>query len=149
MIVVLSQTPGSIMVSLREVIDKFGTLSHVVLATVEGTKPRLRPMTLVRHGASFFFATGSEANKVKQLESNPQVEIILQWKEEPNNGYIRLDGKAVRETNKETVADLYERFEYLSKLWRGPDDPTIVVYKVEARNYDYMKPGEWASIKIG
>jgi general stress protein 26 len=136
------------MVSLREVINKFGTLSHVVLATVEGTKPRLRPMTLVRHGASFFFATGSEANKVKQLESNPQVEIILQWKEEPNNGYIRLDGKAVRETNKETVADLYERFEYLSKLWRGPDDPTIVVYRVEARNYDYMKPGEWASIKI-
>ncbi|MFA9435603.1 MAG: pyridoxamine 5'-phosphate oxidase family protein [Candidatus Bathyarchaeota archaeon] len=137
------------MVSLREVIDKFGTLSHVVLATVEGTKPRLRPMTLVRHGASFFFATGSEANKVKQLESNPQVEIILQWKEEPNNGYIRLDGKAVRETNKETVADLYERFEYLSKLWKGPDDPTLVVYRVEARNYDYMKPGEWASIKIG
>ena len=137
------------MVSLREVIDKFGTLSHVVLATVEGTKPRLRPITLVRHGASFFFATGSEANKVKQLESNPQVEIILQWKEEPNNGYIRLDGKAVRETNKETVADLYERFEYLSKLWKGPDDPTLVVYRVEARNYDYMKPGEWASIKIG
>ncbi|MES0324284.1 MAG: pyridoxamine 5'-phosphate oxidase family protein [Candidatus Bathyarchaeia archaeon] len=137
------------MVSLREVINKFGTLSHVVLATVEGTKPRLRPMTLVRHGASFFFATGSEANKVKQLESNPQVEIILQWKEEPNNGYIRLDGKAVRETNKETVADLYERFEYLSKLWKGPDDPTLVVYRVEARNYDYMKPGEWASIKIG
>ena len=137
------------MVSLREVIDKFGTLSHVVLATVEGTKPRLRPMTLVRHGASFFFATGSESNKVKQLESNPQVEIILQWKEEPNNGYIRLDGKAVRETNKETVADLYERFEYLSKLWKGPDDPTLVVYRVEARNYDYMKPGEWASIKIG
>ena len=136
------------MVSLREVIDKFGTLSHVVLATVEGTKPRLRPMTLVRHGASFFFATGSESNKVKQLESNPQVEIILQWKEEPNNGYIRLDGKAVRETNKETVADLYERFEYLRKLWKGPDDPTIVVYRVEARNYDYMKPGEWASIKI-
>jgi len=137
------------MISLREVINKFGILSHVVLATVEGTKPRLRPMTLVRHGASFFFATGSESNKVKQLESNPQVEIILQWKEEPNNGYIRLDGKAVRETNKETVADLYERFEYLSKLWRGPDDPTLVVYRVEARNYDYMKPGEWASIKIG
>ena len=137
------------MVSLREVINKFGTLSHVVLATVEGTKPRLRPMTLVRHGASFFFATGSEANKVKQLESNPKVEIILQWKEESNNGYIRLDGKAVRETNKETVTDLYERFEYLSKLWKGPDDPTIVVYRVEARNYDYMKPGEWASIKIG
>ena len=137
------------MVSLKEVIDKFGTLSHVVLATVDGTKPRLRPMTLVRHGVSFFFATGSEAHKVKQLESNPQVEIILQWKEEPNNGYIRLDGKAVKESNNETVSELYERFEYLSKLWKGPDDPTLVVYRVEARYYDYMKSGEWASIKIG
>ena len=136
------------MVSLREVIDKFGTLSHVVIATVEGTKPRLRPMTLVRHDASFFFATGSDAEKVKQLESNPEVEIILQWKEEPNNGYVRLDGKAVKETNKEIVTELYEMFEYFSKLWKGSDDPTLVVYRVEARYYDYMKPGEWASIKI-
>ena len=77
------------------------------------------------------------------------MEIILQWKEEPNNGYIRLDGKAVKETNKETVTELYERFEYLSKLWWGRPVPSIVVYRVEARNYDYMKPGEWASIKIG
>ncbi len=52
---------------LAEVIDKFGTLSRVVVATVEGTSPRLRPMTLVRHGASFYFATGSNAEKVKQL----------------------------------------------------------------------------------
>ena len=59
------------MVSLREIIDKVGTLSHVVLATVVETKPRFRPMTLVRHSASFFFATGSDADKVKQLESNP------------------------------------------------------------------------------
>ncbi len=136
------------MVSLTEVIDKFGTLSHVVMATVEGTRPRLRPMTMVRHGPSFYFATGSDAEKVKQLESNPQVEIILQWKEEPNNGYIRLDGKAVKETNMETIAELYHRFEYFSKLWKGPDDPALVVYRVEAGSYDYMKPGEWASVKI-
>ena len=133
---------------LAEVIDKFGTLSHVVIATVEGTSPRLRPITLVRHGASFFFATGSDAEKVKQLESNPQVEIILQWKEEPNNGYIRLDGEAVKETDAETISVLYHRIEYFSKLWKGPDDPTLVVYRVEARGYDYMKPGEWASVKI-
>ncbi|MBC8463054.1 pyridoxamine 5'-phosphate oxidase family protein [Candidatus Bathyarchaeota archaeon] len=133
---------------LTEVIDKFETLSHVVIATVAGTKPRLRPMTLVRHSASFYFATGSDAEKVKQLESNPMVEIILQWKEESNNGYIRLDGKAVKETDVETITELYNRFEYFSKLWKGPDDPTLVVYRVEAKGYDYMKPGEWASIKI-
>ena len=133
---------------LAEVIDKFGTLSHVVVATVEGTSPRLRPMTLVRHGESFYFATGSDAKKARQLEANPGVEIILQWKEEPNNGYIRLDGEAVVEKDAETIAELYNRFEYFSKLWKGPDDPTLVVYRIEARSYDYMKPGEWASVKI-
>jgi general stress protein 26 len=131
-----------------EIIEKFGALSHVVVATVEDTSPRLRPMTLVRHGASFYFATGSDAEKVKQLESNPGVEIILQWKEGANNGYIRLDGEAVAETDIETIAALYHHFEYFSKLWKAPDDPTLVVYRVEAQNYDYMKPGEWVSIKI-
>ncbi|MBT3283947.1 pyridoxamine 5'-phosphate oxidase family protein [Candidatus Bathyarchaeota archaeon] len=133
---------------LAEVIDKFGVLSHVVVATVESTSPRVRPMTLVRHGASFYFATGSEAEKVKQLDSNPMVEIILQWKEERDNGYIRLDGEAIRETDAETIAILYHRFDYFSKLWKGPDDPTLVVYRVKARSYDYMKPGEWGSVKI-
>jgi general stress protein 26 len=131
-----------------EIIEKFGALSHVVVATVEDTSPRLRPMTLVRHGASFYFATGSDSEKVKQLESNPGVEIILQWKEGANNGYIRLDGKAEMETDAETVSALYNRFEYFSKLWKAPDDPTLVVFRVEARGYDYMKPGEWASVKI-
>ena len=133
---------------LTEVIEKFGTLSHVVVATVEGDKPRLRPMTLVRHESSFYFATGSDAEKVRQLKSNPGVEIILQWKEGPNNGYIRLDGKAVRETAAETISALYSQFEYFSKLWKGPDDPTLVVYRVKAKGYDYMKSGEWASVKV-
>ena len=131
-----------------EIIEKFGTLSHVVIATVEDASPRLRPITLVRHGSSFYFATGSGAEKVKQLESNPKVEIILQWKEGANNGYIRLDGEAVREKDVETVSALYHRFDYFSKLWKAPDDPALVVYRVETRSYDYMKSGEWASVKI-
>jgi len=133
---------------LAEVIDKFGALSHVVIATVEDTSPRLRPMTLVRHRASFYFATGSDAEKVKQLESNPKVGIILQWNEGANNGYIRLDGEAVTEKDIEAISALYHRFDYFSKLWKAPDDPSLVVYRVEARGYDYMKPGEWASVKI-
>ena len=133
---------------LAEIIDRFGALSHVVIATVEDTSPRLRPMTLVRHGAAFYFATGSGAEKVKQLESNPKVEIIIQWKEGANNGYIRLDGEAVAETDRDTVSALYHRFDYFSKLWKAPNDPALVVYRVEARSYDYMKPGEWASVKI-
>jgi hypothetical protein len=28
------------------------------------------------------------------------------------------------------------------------DDPTLVVYKIYQRIFDYMKPGEWASVQV-
>jgi general stress protein 26 len=136
------------MVTLKDVMRQFCDLNYVVLATVEGKSPKLRPITLVKHSDSFYFATGVDANKAKQLDSNPLVEILLQWKEDPNNGYVRLDGKAVKETSIDTVTELYDKFDYFSKLWKSPDDPTLIVYKVKARQYDYMKPGEFTSIII-
>jgi uncharacterized pyridoxamine 5'-phosphate oxidase family protein len=136
------------MVSLDEVLELFRDLNHVVLATVENNSPRLRPMTMVMHNGSFYFATGSSAKKVRHLEENPEGEFILQWKEESNNGYIRVRGKANKVKDLETISGLYNRFEYFSKLWKSPTDPTLVVYNVEPSLYDYLKPGEWESVQI-
>ena len=136
------------MATIDEVLHRFKELNHVVLATVDGDKPKLRPMTLVKHKDTFYFATGSNATKVNQLSQNPEVEFILQWKEEPNNGYIRVEGTALREKSIETITSLYNKHYYFGKLWEGPDDPTLIVYRVEPRVYDYMKPGDWASIIV-
>jgi general stress protein 26 len=119
------------MVSVEKVLSYFKSLNHVVLATVDKESPRLRPVTMVKHIENFYFATGVDANKVKQLEVNPEVEFILQWKEEANNGYIRVVGLAFREESKAIITDLYTSYNYFSKLWKGPEDPTLVVYKVE------------------
>ncbi len=139
---------GVVMVKLEEVLSHFKPLNHVVIATVDGDKPRLRPMTFVHNKDVFYFATGSDAEKVKQLNTNPEVEIILQWKEEPNNGYIRISGRAIKEASIEVITELYKTYDYFNKLWESPKDPTLVVYRVEPRVYDYMKPGEWASVRF-
>jgi len=136
------------MTSIDEVLYCFDELNHVVIATVDGNKPKLRPMTLVKHENVFYFATGSAATKVKQLDQNPELELILQWKEETNNGYIRVEGTAIQEKAKDTIIQLYNKFEYFGKLWESPEDPTLIVYKVTPRIFDYMKPGEWASVQI-
>ena len=136
------------MVKVDEVLSHFEPLNYVVLATVEDNKPKLRPVTVIRYKKSFYFATGADANKVKQLDTNPRVEFILQWKEKLNNGYIRIEGLANKEKTRETVRELYNNFDYFNKLWKTPDDPNLVVYKIEPLMYDYMKPGEWASIRI-
>jgi uncharacterized pyridoxamine 5'-phosphate oxidase family protein len=119
------------MVTVDEILSHFKPLNYVVLATVEDNKPKLRPVTIIRNNGSFYFATGADSNKVKQLNTNPSIEFILQLKDNHNNGYIRIEGLANKEKTCETIIELYNKFEYLNKLWKAPDDPTLVVYKLD------------------
>ena len=136
------------MATIEEVLGNFNAKNHVVLATVEGSQPRLRPVTLVKLEGEFYFSTGKDAKKVKQLEQNPEVEIILQWKDEQKNGYVRIEGTTVLEESIEIKTKLYHEFDYFSMLWKSPDDPDLIVYHVIPRVYDYMKSGEFASVLI-
>ncbi len=136
------------MVTIQKILSHYKDLNYVVMATVDETKPKLRPITLVKMDESFFFATGADSNKVKQLEMNSEVEILLQWKEVKNNGYIRLEGTVVIEKSLERITNLFNRFEYLNKLWRGAHDPALVVYRVEPKVFDYMKAGAWESVQL-
>jgi general stress protein 26 len=133
---------------LQEVMSQFKEQNQVVLGTIDKNTPKIRPVTLVKHNEKFYFATGTLSEKVKQIQTNPNVEILLQWKEPPNNGYIRISGKSIKETNIHTILELYDRFEFFSKLWKGPDDPNLIVYRINVEYYDYMKPGEWEPIKV-
>ena len=54
----------------------------------------------------------------------------------------------MNETSIETVTELFDKFDYFSKLWKSPGDPALVVYRVKVRQYDYMKPGEFVSMYI-
>ena len=136
------------MVSVDEVKGHFGELCHVVLATQEGEHPRLRPVTLMHYNERLYFATNPASNKAKQLESNPNVEILYQWKEEPNNGYIRISGKVHKVSDIDLVSNLFYTYDFFKKLWSGPDDPSLIIYQIHVDYYDLMKPGEWVSVKI-
>lgn len=140
--------PHASMVTIQKILTFFNDLNHIVLATMDEKKPRLRPMTLVRMNGGFFFATGTDSNKVKQLTKNPEIEILLQWKEEPNNGYIRIEGTAIRENSTKLITELFHKYEYLHKLWKNPQDPTLIIYRVKPRIFDYMKTGAWKSIQL-
>jgi general stress protein 26 len=107
-----------------------------------------RPITLVFFRDRFFFATQSSDNKVKQLSENPKIELILQLKEPPNNGYIRVEGKAAKLLDHSLISQLYDTYDFMEKLWSGPSDPNLTVYEVKPSIYDYLKPGEWSSNEI-
>lgn len=123
-------------------------MNHVVLATSEMDQPRLRPITLIFDDGRFFFATTSTDNKVGQLRCNPKIELILQWKEPPNNGYIRLEGSAEKLEESKLISQLYNGYDFMGKLWTSSADPNLTVYEVKPTAYDYLKPGEWSTHRL-
>ena len=44
---------------IKEMLEEFGDLQHVVLATVDGDQPRVRPVTLISLDGRFWVTTGT------------------------------------------------------------------------------------------
>ena len=78
----------------REVLSIFKDYQTVFLATVKGTKPLVRPVTLVCIDKEFWVITGTTTAKVKQIQKNPKIEFCLYLPKKGGNGYLRLAGKA-------------------------------------------------------
>jgi general stress protein 26 len=136
------------MSKLQEILNHFDSVNHVVLASAEGDQPRLRPITLINQGDRFFFATQSSDSKVKQLLDNPKIELILQWREPPNNGYVRLEGTTEKLVDENLVSKLYFESGFIEKLWSSPNDSNLTIFEVLPTMYDYLRPGEWSTVKL-
>lgn len=133
---------------LGEVLEHFHFLNRVILATSEGDQPRLRPVTLIHLDGRFLVTTGTKAQKVDHILKNPKVEFLLLLPEEGNTGYVRGRCVASILDDKDIKRVLYERVPHVSQLWEGPEDEDLTIIELEPVEYDYMKPGDFASTII-
>lgn len=75
------------------------------LATVDGDKPKVRPLGAhILHDEKIYFTVGTFKEVYKQLEGNPNTEIAA-WDGEH---FLRYYGKAILDKNEEVVAKAYE-----------------------------------------
>ena len=135
--------------SLQEVWEHFHLLNRIILATVEGDQPRLRPVTLIQLDGRLMVTTGAQSNKTRQILENPKVEFLLLIPDdEGNTGYIR--GKCVASLVEErSIREiLYEKVSHVSQLWESPDDEDLAVIDFVPVEYDYMRPGDFFSTLI-
>jgi uncharacterized pyridoxamine 5'-phosphate oxidase family protein len=132
--------------SLEEVMEHLKFLNRIILATVEGDQPRLRPVTLIYHEGRYYVTTGTKDKKIKQISQNPKVEFLLLIPDEQGNtGFIR--GKCVTSivNDKKIKTSLYEKVPHVSILWKDPFDENLTVLELFPIEYDYMKPGDFHS----
>ncbi len=90
------------------------------LATVDGTKPRVRPFgTILLHDNRLYIQTGKVKAVSRQISENPFVEISASM----NNGtWIRISAQLVEDDSLEVKEKMLEKMPELKAMYSADDD---------------------------
>lgn len=127
---------------LQKVFTHFKQIQPVFLASVDGKKPRVRPVTLIYFAKHFWFAAGSGDDKVAQIYNNENIEFCLTLKGDKSTGYIRGAGKAVIVEDLQEKIMIAENIDFIKHFWQDPADPDYTLFKIELQEIEYLPIGE-------
>jgi general stress protein 26 len=131
-----------------ETLDKltgyFNEQQVVSFATVEGTQPRVRPMTLIHIDDQFYMITGARggknAKKLQQIRKNPRFEYHLVLKGTKENGFIRGMGETWELNDRETRKRIYDKITWASNFFDSVDHPDYVLIELKHDGFSYRWP---------
>lgn len=127
---------------LADVIALFDECSPVMLATVDGDRPSVRPMTLMNSDGELFMLTETGSPKILQLRGNPRCLVYRGLSDGKFNGFISLDCTAEEETSPAERSRLYGKASYASTYWSSPEDPKLCLLRLVPAGGRVMMPGE-------
>ncbi|OXM13204.1 pyridoxamine 5'-phosphate oxidase family protein [Paenibacillus herberti] len=114
----------------EKIITRLHKEKYGVFSTVEEDKPRSRYMAVFHDGLTVLLLADRRSYKVDQLENNPHANLLLGmeghlWPKD----IVDIQGKASISSDKSIIHGLWEKD--MNRYWDGPDDPNIVVLKLE------------------
>ena len=111
-----------------------------MLASVDGDRPRVRPISPVRtDGFTVYIANMRAYKKTKQIALNPNVELCYFA---PSHDQVRISGAAEIVTDPELVAELWQSTPLLQQYLGAADHPELIIYRVVPEHVQFMR--EWA-----
>jgi len=125
-----------------EVWNYFKDSQYIFLATSEENQPRVRPVTIIYFDKKFWITTGTNNNKVAQIQKNPKIEFCLVVKKEDRQGYVQGTGLAKIVKGKEQKEKIAEHCDFFSDFWESPDDPDYTLIELSINEIEYLKPNE-------
>jgi general stress protein 26 len=110
------------------------------LATVDGDRPRLRPVSPVRtDGFTVYVASLKSYHKTMEIEANPRVELAYLSAE---HDQVRISGRAERVTDRALLQEIWDANPLLRHYLGSPDNPELIVYRILPERVRFMR--EWA-----
>jgi uncharacterized pyridoxamine 5'-phosphate oxidase family protein len=99
------------------------------LATVEGTKPRVRPFgTVLLHDGKLYIMTARTKAVSKQIAENPCAEICASM----NGAWIRVSAELVEDNDRNVKVAMLEAAPALKQMYSADDDNMQMLYMKDA-----------------
>lgn len=111
--------------------------NEIVLATCKGNLPKLRLFQIMRiDGSHLYFATSPEKAVYRQLQDNPNVEILAA----DNRISVRCSGAVTFDVDDETKRWIYENNPVLPRLYTTYDKLAYFVLPIATIDYFDLNP---------
>jgi general stress protein 26 len=111
-----------------------------MLATIEGSQPRVRPVTLVNNHGELFLLTGTNSRKVEQIKSNNNVELVKLVQVDEHIGYVRLTAQATLVEDETLRKRLADETAFFSSYWPNSTDPSYTLIHFQITRLAYLQP---------
>jgi general stress protein 26 len=110
------------------------------LATVDGDRPRVRPVSPVRtDGFTVYVANLRSYHKTIEVEANPNVELAYL---SPDHDQVRVSGRAEVLADPALLQEIWDANPLLRHYLGSPDNPELIVYRIVPEQVRFMR--EWA-----
>ncbi|MGB6873640.1 MAG: pyridoxamine 5'-phosphate oxidase family protein [Dehalococcoidia bacterium] len=131
-----------------QILNQFKETQFVALATIDGIRPRARPMTLIYLDRRFWMVTSTSSNKVIQIKQNANVEFAYQFNENSEDCCIRILGKAKIVKDKKTKTSIAKRIGFFNNYWSSPEDPDYTLLEILPDELQYVTPSDMKQFRL-
>ena len=110
------------------------------LATVDGDRPRLRPVSPVRtDGFTVYVANLKSYHKTGEIEANPNVELAYL---SADHDQVRISGRAEAVTDRRLLREIWDANPLLRHYLGSLENPDLIVYRILPERVRFMR--EWS-----
>lgn len=101
-----------------------------VMATISGNKPVARYMSFYSEEFTLYTITDKRTEKVEDLESNPNVFVLLGYEEGMfDKDYVEVEGTVSMVKNQEIIDKAWN--DYMDDQYSSKEDPNILVLEIK------------------
>ena len=123
-------------------------IQPIHLATWDGERPRVRPVSMIFDGERFWVSTGSRDAKAAQVAANPAFEFSLTLQGEGSSGTFRGAGSARIVEDLDEKRRVVEIIPFFKDYWETPEDKSFCLLELQVDQVELMRPHEMKSVKF-